>query len=63
MPPKMFGELKESDIFLSHGIENADGAEFSASEPYDSAPRAAELALKRPHVFGRQLVVLLEKLF
>jgi hypothetical protein len=59
----MPGELKESGILLPYGIQNADGAEFSAGEPDDGALRAAELALKRLHVFGRQLVMLLEKPF
>jgi hypothetical protein len=60
---KMPGELKESDILLSHRIQNADGAESSAGEPHDSAPRGSEFALKRPHLFGGQLVMLLKKLF
>ena len=60
---KMPGEFKESDILLAHGIEDADGADSFAGEPDDGTPRAAELALKRLHVFGRQLVMLLEEPF
>jgi hypothetical protein len=53
MAAKMPGEIEEGDIFFAYGIENADGAEFAAGEPDDVTPRAAELALKRLHLFSR----------
>ncbi len=43
-------KLKESEILLAHGIQNADGGETSAGEPDYGPARAAELALKRPYL-------------
>ena len=60
---KMAGELKKGDVLFAHGVENADGAVAAAGEPDDDASRAAELALKRLHAFGRQMEMLLEEPF
>jgi hypothetical protein len=63
MEAEMPGELKESNILFAYRIQNADGADSSTGEPNDGAPRAAELALKRPHILGRQVAMLLEEAF
>jgi hypothetical protein len=59
----MPGELKKRGVLFTDWIHNADGAQLAGGQPDDGAPRAAELALKRAHLFRRQRVVLLEKLF
>ena len=63
MPSEMPGELKESDILLAYGIQNADRTQSSAAQPDDGTSRATELTLQRLYVFGRHLVMLLEKSF
>ena len=59
----MAGKLNKSEIFFADGVENADGAQIPAGESDDGASRAAELALKRLHLFSRQPIILLEKPF
>src|ERR1035438_2096062 len=63
VPSEMPGELKEGDILLAYGIQNADRTPSSAAQPDDGTPRATELTLKRLYVFGGHLVMLLEKSF
>jgi hypothetical protein len=43
---KMPGEFEERDIFLPDRVLNSDSAEWSAREPHDGPPGAAELALE-----------------
>ena len=63
MAAKVAGELKKGKVLFAHGVENADGGVARAGEADDIAPRAAELALKRLHVFSRRMKVLLEEAF
>ena len=59
----MAGKLKKGDVLLAHVVENADGALPRAGEPDNDASRAAELALQRLHLLGRQMEMLLEEPF
>jgi hypothetical protein len=56
----MPGELQKGDVFFPHWILNADGAQFPAGEPDNDSPRAAQLPLKPPRLYNRQLKMLLE---
>ena len=58
----MPGKREKCGILLAHVRENADGAEAAAGEPDNGAPGAAKLALKRPHILGRQMKMFFEKL-
>ena len=59
----MPGELEKGKVLFAHGVENADGGVARAGQPNNIASRAAELALKWPHVLSRRVKVLLEEAF
>src|SRR5262249_28313427 len=63
VPAKMSREFEKSRVFFADAIQNADRAEAAAGEPYDTAPRAAELALQRQHALHRSVKALLKKFF
>jgi hypothetical protein len=51
--PKVPGKLKERDVLFAHMIQNADGTKSPAGQSHNGTPRAAQLTLKRMHLFCR----------
>ncbi len=58
---KMPREFEERDVLLAHIVQNSDGGDLPARQPYNFAPRAAELPLQRLHLLHRHPEVLLEQ--
>jgi hypothetical protein len=61
MPAKMPREFEERDVLFAHVVQNSDGGDLPARQPYNFAPRAAELPLQRLHLLHRYPEVLLEE--
>ena len=63
VPSKMTREFEESDILLSHVVQNPDCGEVIVGETNNPASRSSKFALKRLDTIGCFIETLLKKTF